>query len=190
MNQHKVTLFFLILFLFPLTSFAIELSPEYDPALFKGRSKHIIPDKSVYGVPFGSSAKDLITAFGNPNGIIIISDSKKALLYGRSHLFILKKNKFQEIIVEHHILDWELSKQMEDHPFFESERWVIDPGLKNDMEFDQVRKLLGKPNLKRGYSASIEGEASVTKLKFTSSRVNSGPATYKLRGFIIKNFGR
>jgi hypothetical protein len=55
-----------------LATEGIHLQPRYDPA-------------------------QVLDALGVPNGVIVISDTRKALLYGKSHMFVFRGGKFREL---------------------------------------------------------------------------------------------
>ena len=167
-----------------------ELNPQYRPKQFQGRDTAIDPDSSVYGVKFGSTEAEVVAAFGEPQGVIIINIAKKAFLYGHSHLFIFRKGKFRELMVSDHVIDWRVTKQMEDHPFFDHGRWVIKPGLRKEMSFTKVLKVLNRPNGKPKYRYVIDGERSSTTLLFTSrGRGPAEPESYHLQGVSIVHYG-
>jgi len=182
-----------LLFALMFSTFAVpdmNLEPEFNPKLFKGRTKDIIPDQSVYGVSFGSTEEDILEQFGVPNGIIVISESKKALLYGSSHLFILKKGKLRELRLSEHVIDWQVSRQMDEHPFFDTATWVVSPGLRKGMNFSEIREVLSKPNAKPNHQFKLEGDSSITTLNFSSSYGMDGPENYSLHGLTIINYGQ
>ncbi|MEX0735652.1 MAG: hypothetical protein WD944_08205 [Steroidobacteraceae bacterium] len=168
----------------------LELKPEYKPALMKNRPKVIDPDKSVYGVPFGASEAQLVAAFGDPNGLIVVSDSAKAFLYGSTHLFLFKSGKLRELIVGHSVIDWQLSQRMDGNPFFDAGGWTMAPGIQNEMTFEQVQKVLRKPSAVPDHQYSYETDNAVVELMFSSM---SGPGTdntkYRLFGFNVRNYG-
>ena len=168
MNLQKLILILFILCFLPLPSLATELGSEYNPSLYKGRSKQIIPDESAYGVLFGSSEKEVIAAFGLPSGVLAINDSKKALLYGSSHLFIFKKGRFRELRVSDHVIDWELTRQMDVNPFFDGDKWNLHPGLTIEMDFGQTCKAINRLNAKPDHRMEIEGETFMTTVFFSS----------------------
>lgn len=169
---------------------SIELEPEYHPKLFAERSRKINADESVYGVKFGSTEAVVLKAFGDPSGVIIINDSKKGFLYGHSHLLIFRKGRLRELVVKDHLLDWQLSQQMEDHPFFDSRAWTLEPGIRSRMTFSEVREALSAPQAPPDYTWIASGQASSTTFYFSSVHGQEGPEAYHLSGFWITHYGR
>lgn len=45
----------------------------------------IDPNKSIYGMPLGSSEDEFIKKFGQPNGYVRISSAETAMFYGKKH---------------------------------------------------------------------------------------------------------
>ena len=168
---------------------AVEPSIEYQPKYFKGRTGVIDPDSSVYGVKFGSTEAQVLQAFGPPRGAIRISETRRALLYGNSHLFVFRKGRFLELHVDEHMVSWKVSKQMEKHPFFDKMSWRIKPGIVHRMSFGEIRELLKKPGVRPSYRYSFDGERSTTNLSFSSTHGLSGAEAYNLSGFSIRHYG-
>jgi hypothetical protein len=126
-----------------------------------------------------------------PNGVLVLSDTKKAYLYGKTHIFILRNGKLREVKVGDHIIDWDVSQQMDGHPFFDSGKWSIKPGITNGMSFDDMKKTLNKPTAMPDYRYSFDTNNSSVILNF--SGYGGGPGRsegYRLSGFTIKNFGQ
>ncbi len=166
-----------------------ELGLEYDPSRFNNRSRIINPDASVYGVPFGTSSKEMVVAFGQPSGIIMINDFKKALMYGSSHLFIFKRDKFRELLISDHIFPWDFTSQMDAHPFFDGKRWELKQGITAEMDFKSVSKKIGQPNAKPNYSLKFEGERSSNELKFSHWTGATGDTGYRVIGLRVIHYG-
>ena len=57
----------------------------------------IDPDKSVYGVQWGSSEDEFISKFGHPNGYIRLNGTETAMLYGKYHAFIFTASKLSGV---------------------------------------------------------------------------------------------
>jgi hypothetical protein len=168
---------------------SLTLHPQYIPAQMKGRTKSIEPDKSAYGIPFGAAEAELTKAFGDPTGVIVLSETTKALLYGRSHMFVLKNGKFRELMLSETLMDWELSQRIEGNPFFDNGQWSIAPGLSKEMSFEDVAKAIGKPNAAPSYQFSFDTENATIELRFSSMSTDGGARSYRLHAVAIKNFG-
>ena len=154
------------------------------------RKMSIDPDASVYGVKFGSTENEVMAEFGQPQGIIFLNDTMRAFLYGQSHLFIFRKGKLGELMVNKHGLLRDLRRYMETHPFFDSGRWMIEPGLRFRMKFTEVRRMLNKPGAKPGLKYTFHGERSSTTLLFSRKLGRSDAEAYRLYGFSIVHRGQ
>ena len=188
----RLNLLFLAL-LVPLSAAAdaLDLKPRYNHALFANRERTIDPDGSVYGVKFGASEKEVLEAFGTPNGVIAISETRKALLYGRSHLFVFRGGLLRELRVSEHNFHWELVKQMDGNPFFDRSDWVLKPGIRNGMDFEEVKKALNRPTAVPHYQFSYDSKHAAVTLNFSSFSSGPGakPEGYRLLGFSILSYG-
>jgi len=153
----------------PVHAETVTLNHEYSPKKFRSLDRKINPDVSVYGLKFGSSEESVRETFGDPQGVILINDTRKALLYGQTHLLVFRNDKLVELRVSKHgIVDFELAKRMDEHPFFDRKTWVLGPGLRSGMAFGEVQKALKKPNEKPNYRYVVEGPSSTTTLQFVS----------------------
>jgi hypothetical protein len=166
------------------------LEPRYNPGLYSQLERTIDPDGSIYGLKFGATEKQVLDAFGVPNGVIVISDTKKALLYGKTHLFVMRNGQLRELRVGDHVIDWELARQMDGNPFFDRGDWLLKPGIKNGMSFEDMQKTINRPAAVPNHKFSYDTkEASVT-LSFASYSESGRQVGYRLMGFSIQSFGR
>ncbi len=164
---------------------------EYVPSRHKDRSRTIDPDSGVYGIPFGATEEELVNDLGNPSGIVHITSNRRALLYGKSHFFVFRNGAFRELMISDHLVDWRLAQKMDGQPFFDTEAWTLAPGIASGMSFEEVRKILGRPNAIPTYRLDFDGDRSLVQLRFASrgGPDSSGPKTYSLNSLHIINFG-
>ena len=168
---------------------ATELSGDYEASRFADRDPRIDPDESVYGVPFGSSVDEVQAEFGAPRGAIIISPAKRALIYGRSHLFVFVQDKLRELVVDAHVVHWLVANEIDTHPFFDGDGWSLGPGLRNRMTFTEVLEALEWTGRSPGHELRYDSARSSTTLRFASRQGLAGPDSYFLYWFAIKNYG-
>ena len=164
-------------------------SPRYDPQQFKGVDRTIDPDGHIYGLPFGALESELVATFGEPMGVIVISDNRKGYLYGRSHMFVLHNGKLRELIIRENILDWQVAEQIAGHPFFDGGRWTLQPGIESGMDFASVATTLGAPHVDPDYRHAFDGESSQTELLFSSQRDSTGVMSFELYGVSVTHYG-
>ena len=172
-----------------------ELRPNHNPSFYNARTKVIDPDRSVYGVDFGSTEKQVLAALGDPTAVVALGGSKKGYLYGKSQMLVFRKGKLREMHVGRCIFDT-FSKRLDDHPFFDRKDWELKPGIRDSMTFDQIREALGKPTAPPQNEYQIDGDRSITTLKFLTvglpqryggNRPDAG--SYRLFEFSIVHFG-
>lgn len=160
------------------------------PARFEGRSRLVDPDASVFGVPFGATEAEVVEAFGPPTGIYLLSEAKKLLFYGVDVGLIFRKGRLAEcILASHGLIDWNLMKQVEKHPFFDARRWQLSGGLSAGASFDDVAKRLGKDLGEPRNSASYTTAHAAVDLQFYSRTEKKGekPSSFGLATVIIRN---
>jgi hypothetical protein len=167
---------------------ALKLEPRYNPALYAALERIIDPDGSIYGLKFGATEKQVIDALGVPNGVIAVSDTRKALLYGKTHLFILRNGKFRELRVGDHVISWELAQQMDGNPFFDRGDWELKPGIRQRMSFEDVQKLVNRPAAVPDHKFSYDTREASVNLSFASYGESGRRMGYRLIGFSIVSF--
>ena len=147
----------------------------------------IDPDRGVYGVPFGSTEKQLVEKLGPPSGAIQLSSSRRALIYGKSHAFVLRKGTFRMLIVSQSVLDYRVSGGMEPHPTVDSINWVLGPGIKSGMNYLQVAKALNRTDAQGDYNLKYETANARVELQFSGKQGARGdPESFTLHGFVIE----
>jgi hypothetical protein len=168
----------------------IDLHPQYDPARYSKLDRTIDPDGLVYGLKFGATEKQVLDVLGVPNGVIVISDTRKALLYGKSHLFIFRSGKLRELQIGELAINWKLARQMDGNPFFDRGDWVVKPGIRNGMSFEEMQKVLARPGAAPDYKFSYDTKETSVSLSFSSYAPSGRPVEYRLIGVSITSFGQ
>jgi hypothetical protein len=149
-------------------------------------SPAIDPDRGAYGVAFGSTEKQIVEKLGTPTGTVQLSSTRRALIYGKSHAFILRKGAFRTLIVVDSVLDYRLSQGMESHPVVDSISWTLGPGIKDGMSYAQVAKALGRAASLGDYNLAYETTNARVELQFAGMQGARGdPESFSLRGFVI-----
>ena len=173
-----------------LATDGIDLKPRYDPARYSKLDRTIDPDGLVYGLKFGATEKQVLDALGVPNGVIVISDTRKALLFGKSHLFVFRGGKFRELRIGEHVINWEVGRQMDGNPFFDRGDWVVKPGIRNGMRFEEVQKVLGRHGSVPDHRFSFDTKEASVSLNFSSYSQPGREVEYKLISLSIMSFGQ
>lgn len=152
-------------------------------------SRELDPDGEMHGLRFGATEEQVRATLGLPTGSLQINDSRRALFYGKSHALVLRKGRLVELHVTRYLLDWELTQQMEEHPLLNSRRWTLKPGIEDGMTFDEVARLLDKPNARPDYRLSYETDSAIVELSFsgTVEARGSTPDAFSVASVRIKS---
>ena len=146
----------------------------------------IDPDRGAYGIAFGSTEKQIVEKLGAPTGTVQLSATRRALIYGKGHAFIIRKGTFRTLIVVDNVLDYRLSQGMESHPVVDSISWTLGPGIKDGMSYAQVAKALGRADSLGDYNLAYETANARVELQFAGMQGARGdPESFSLRGFVI-----
>lgn len=149
-------------------------------------SSVIDPDSGAYGIAFGSTEKQIVDKLGAPTGTVQLSSTRRALLYGKNHAFILRKGAFRTLVVVDGVLDYRLSQGMEAHSVIDSINWTLGPGIKDGMSYAQVAKAIGRPASLGDYDLTYETSHSRIELQFAGMQGSRrDPEAFSLRGFVI-----
>jgi hypothetical protein len=147
----------------------------------------IDPDRGAYGIAFGSTEKQIVAKLGAPTGTVQLSSTRRALIYGKGHAFIIRKGTFRTLVVVDNILDYRLAQVMESHPVIDSISWTLGPGIKDGMSYGQVAKALGRPSSVGDYNLAYETKNARVELQFAGMQGTRGdPESFSLRGVVIE----
>src|SRR5947207_10389417 len=72
-------------------------------------TRFIDPDKSIFGMAFGTTEDEFIAMHGKPTGYVRLTGDETAMIYGKSHAFIFEGSKLAGVRIAHTIVDWKLS---------------------------------------------------------------------------------
>lgn len=117
----------------------------------KRLSAQIDPDKSIYGIPFGTTEEDFIAKHGKPMGYLRLNGTETAMLYGRSHAFTFESGKLVGIRIRQSILDWKLASNIAVLSPFDG-NWRLSNGIENEMRLTDVKKILGNKLSREDFS--------------------------------------
>ena len=123
---------------------AQDVRSRVGPPVGTSVSNIIDPDKSIYGVQWGSSEDDFISRVGSPTGYVRLNGSDTAMLYGKSHAFIFTASKLSGLRISMTMLDWKLSQALLTLTAFDGIRWQLSNGLRAEMNLAEVKKILGE----------------------------------------------
>jgi ABC-type phosphate transport system auxiliary subunit len=154
----------------------------------KVKSNTIIPDKNIYGDPYGLHEDEFIKKHGKPTGYIQLSTTESGMLYGKSHMFFFTNRKLSGVRISHNILDWRISQQITAVTEFDNYRWKLDNGIRNQTSLADVKKILGsniqdeEDNYKRVYEA---GDSVVTLDFSHMTSLGENDSAYKIHSLLI-----
>jgi len=123
---------------------------------------------------------------GNPSGVIRIDEFRTGLIYGKSCLFVFRKEKFQQFVKNENLVSPASSLPVEVHPLFDRSNWILvadKKEIKNRAKYQDV-----DPDSTPTYRYSIGTDVFSADLMFTSSSSSSStdPKTYTLYSVDIK----
>lgn len=108
------------------------------------QSRIIDPDKSIFGVPLGTSEDGLIKKFGKPVGYMRLTDNGSLMLYGDTMAFIFQSGKLSGILLQWGgLFDSRLKSELASKNLLGDKQWELSNGLKNNMNLVNVRGILG-----------------------------------------------
>jgi len=153
----------------------------------KKLTRQIDPDKSIYGIPFGTTEDEFIARNGKPTGYVRLSGAETAMIYGKSHAFIFEGGSLVGIRITHSIVDWKLSNASAPSPF-DGINWQLANGIESEMSLTQVRKILGdKLSTKRYRQYYYMTEKAQVELDFSHyTSEGEGDDAHRVYGILVK----
>src|SRR6185295_17494075 len=150
-------------------------------------SNIIDPDKSIYGVQWGSSEDEFIARFGNPTGYIRLNASDTVMLYGKSHAFIFTASKLSGVRISMNVLDWRLSQSIPALTPFDGAGWQLSNGIRREMTLAEVKKILGESLKTERIQRYFNTDKARVELDFAHYPMEGeNDEAYKLNGVYIR----
>jgi TonB family protein len=148
----------------------------------------IDPDRSIYGMEWGSSEDEFIKKFGYPAGYIRLNSSDTVMLYGKEHAFIFTAAKLSGVRITRTVLDWKLSQDRLTQSAFEGMRWQLSNGIRQEMNLAEVKKILGDSLMTDRYQQRyFNTDKSHIELDFAHySREGENDEAYRIHGLYIR----
>lgn len=122
---------------------AQDVRSKVGPTSGTSLSNIIDPDKSIYGLQFGSSEDEFISRFGSPTGYIRLNGTETVMLYGKEHAFTFTASKLSGVLITKIVFNWHLTQTVLTRTAFDDIRWQLSNGVRKDMNLADVRKILG-----------------------------------------------
>lgn len=166
---------------------AQDVRSKVGPASETSSTNIIDPDRSIYGVEWGTSEDNFINKFGQPTGYIRLNGTETAMLYGKKHAFVFTDSKLSGVRISHGVFDWKLSQDLATKTPLDSISWQLSNGIRADMNLAEVKKILGE-NLKADrYQRYFNSDKARVEIDF--SRFVNGEEkdeAYKIIGIHIR----
>ena len=184
-----------LLLVLATTSFAEEdlRSKVADANDDKSFNSVIDPDKSIFGIPLGTTEDEFIEKSGKPVGYLRLKGDETAMIYGKSNGFIFSGGKLAGVILTSSIINYELAESMEKSKVFpDQDEWELSNGVKPDMKLSKVRELFGgrlsTDDGQRLYRQYALTDKSRVELSFSRStaKAEDDEEAYSLHSIIIK----
>lgn len=171
---------------------AQDVRSKVGPPAGTSMSNIIDPDKSVYGVQWGSSEDEFISRFGNPTGYIRLNSSDTAMLYGKNHAFIFTASKLSGVRINSTstVLDWKLSQAILTLTPFDGIRWQLSNGIRGEMNLAEVKRILGdslKTDRLQRFFNSDKARVEIDFYRLSSE--GEKDEAYRLSGIYIRQAG-
>lgn len=99
--------------------------------------------KTLFGIPVGTSEDEVIKLFGPATGYIRINGSQTLMLYGKSVGLVFDGGKLSGLRLSDHLVDWRISNDMENYTPFNRVEWRMNNGIRKNMSMAEVRRILG-----------------------------------------------
>jgi hypothetical protein len=150
-------------------------------------ASRIDPDKSIYGIPFGTTEEEFISMHGKPAGYVRLSGIETAMIYGKSHAFVFAEGKLVGLRIANNIVDWKLSNNSGPSPF-DGIEWQLSNGIEKEMNLAHVKKILGdKLSTKRYQQYYYMTDKAQVELDFSHyTSQGDGDEAYKVYGIFLK----
>lgn len=107
----------------------------------------IVPGKSIYGVPYGTTEDDFIKTVGEPDVYVRFKDKTSELMYGKTHRFLFTDKKLSGISIKAHsfvdVLKWQSVGNTPENELFDNRKWHLDNGVTRDMTVAEMKTILG-----------------------------------------------
>ena len=184
-----------LILLVATTSFAEEdlRSKVAEANDYKSFNDVIDPDKSIFGIPLGTTEEEFIEKNGKPLGYLRLKGNETVMIYGKSNGFLFSGGKLAGVMVAHNIINYELAEIMEKSKIFpDYNQWQLSNGVKPDMKLAKVRELFGGrlssddgPMLYRQYALTEKSRVELSFSRHTDKAENDEEA-YSLNSIIIR----
>lgn len=146
----------------------------------------IDPDKSIYGVPLGSSEDEFIKKFGQPNGYFKLNSAETVMFYGKRHAFVFTGSKLSGIRYSSFVFDWRLAQTIQPQSSMDGVRWELSNGIRMGMNRAEVKKILGD-RLKSEMEHYFNSDKARVEIDFSHS-LSEGDKdeAYKVFGIYVR----
>ena len=147
----------------------------------------IVPDESLFGVPYGTTEDEFITKVGPPTGYIRLSKDESALLYGKAHLFIFTNDALSGVYVHPSLFRWRASNRISMFTAFDRFQWKLDNGIGEGTNLREVKEVIENYHSERPYAMSFTTENALVDLNFVHAvSMGDGDEAYSLAGLYIR----
>lgn len=119
------------------------------------------PQGTIYGMPYGTPAEQVVAKLGEPDGSYKTSDESSMLFYGRTHAFLFEKGKLVGLRISDSVLDWRLMQALPfDGKTSLPREWRLSNGIFTGMSLGRAKEILGDGLKKQGYQHFFESGSS------------------------------
>lgn len=168
-----------LILLVATTSFAEEdlRSKVAEANDYKSFNDVIDPDKSIFGIPLGTTEEEFIEKHGKPVGHLEFKEGETAAIYTDSIALVFQRGTLAGVLIDEDLVEYNIASRMEFPRVFPNElgsTYELSNGIKPQMSLLRIRQIVGDRLVQD------HPESRFTQHFFTgNSRVELGFSMYK-----------
>lgn len=89
------------------------------------------------------------------------------MIFGKDVALLFKANQLDGVRINHSIIDWELSQEMQSLSPFNGVKWRLSNSIKEGMALAKVKEILGDKLQNNRHRRQYETEVAVVTLSFS-----------------------
>ncbi|MEW6087906.1 MAG: hypothetical protein AB1498_06330 [bacterium] len=100
----------------------------------------IDPDKSIFGIVYGTTEDEFKARFGPPLGCRELGKTGREMRYGKKYVFLFEKTKLAGVYTVSS--EYEVYQYIQTHDNFDNLEWKLSNGIIKNMNLAEVKKIL------------------------------------------------
>jgi len=183
-------IFYLFLFL-PIIGLGQDIREKVRKGKVANKESRLIdPNDSIFGFKVGTSEDELLEAKGKAKGYVRLSAGNSAIFFDGEVSYIFTDEKLSGVTVGMSLIDSQITRYFSGREEFRRIGWKLDNGIRENMDLDDVKKILGDKLKKSGiipseYRQYYEDGASEVHLSFSSTTLDGGKRRFMLHALMV-----